>query len=619
MSRHWDLANRRDVSYYNPVNLPGGSILPRPRIELTAGSRVAVAGGGPAGSFFSCFLLNLSRRAELPIQVDIFEPKDYTQLGPASCNMCGGIISESLVQVLAAEGINLPNNVVQRGVDAYRLHMDVGAVSIRAALGEKRIAAVHRGPGPHTGTPVRRWDSFDGHLLRLATERGAVRVKERVEGIEWNDGRPVIVTKRGRSAPYDLVAVAVGVNSGAAKLLEKIGGGYDSPEIRKTAISEFWLGSELVEKHFGNCMHVFLLDLPRVEFAALIPKGEYVTAVLLGEDVARGTVQSFLDSEQVRGCFPEGWTLPADHCRCSPSINVKGPSQPFGDRIVFIGDCGESRLYKDGIGGAYRTAKAAAKTAIFEGISAEDFRTHYLPVCRDLAADNFIGKGIFRFTGLIRKARFVRKGMLRLVQKEQQGNLPVPSLDGILWDIFTGSAPYRDVLRRMLHPMLHLRFAVTTLGVLFQRGVEEKFEQEEPRTPELGRIYRAGEVIFRQGDSGDCLYVIQDGKVEVMHERDGHEICFAILEKGESFGEMCMFEDYVRTSTARAVTEVRAITVDRKMLMRKFHEDPSMVYRIMHVMARRVTLLGMEVVRLNIDRVNTARDLIKMSRSGPTL
>ena len=87
-------------------------------MRLGDGSRVAVIGGGPAGSFFSFFLLETASRVGLDVHVDIYEPKRYDQPGPGGCNMCGGIISESLVQLLATEGINLPSNVVQRGIDS---------------------------------------------------------------------------------------------------------------------------------------------------------------------------------------------------------------------------------------------------------------------------------------------------------------------------------------------------------------------------------------------------------------------------------------------------------------------------------------------------------------------
>ena len=99
-------------------------------IELDDGARVAIMGGGPAGSFFGYFFLDMAERMGLDVTVDQFEPRDFSGLGPASCNMCGGIISETLVQNLAAEGINLPSTVVQRGIDSYVLHTHEGSVRI---------------------------------------------------------------------------------------------------------------------------------------------------------------------------------------------------------------------------------------------------------------------------------------------------------------------------------------------------------------------------------------------------------------------------------------------------------------------------------------------------------
>jgi len=119
-----------------------------PEMRLRDGSRIAVMGGGPAGSFFTTFLLDMAERVGLDVSVDVFEPRNFTQPAPTGCNMCGGIISESLVQNLAAEGVNLPETVVQRGIDSYMLHTDVGSVRIETPLQEMRIAAVYRGSGP---------------------------------------------------------------------------------------------------------------------------------------------------------------------------------------------------------------------------------------------------------------------------------------------------------------------------------------------------------------------------------------------------------------------------------------------------------------------------------------
>ena len=99
-------------------------------LVLDSGARVAVIGGGPAGSFFSYYILDMAERMGIEIEVDVYEPRDFSRPAPHGCNMCGGIISETLVQNLAADGINLPSSVVQRGLDSYMLHTDVGKVRI---------------------------------------------------------------------------------------------------------------------------------------------------------------------------------------------------------------------------------------------------------------------------------------------------------------------------------------------------------------------------------------------------------------------------------------------------------------------------------------------------------
>ncbi len=565
---------------------------------LETGSRVAVIGGGPAGSLFSYFLLTMAERVGIDLHVDIYEPRDFTRPGPAGCNMCGGVVSESMVQLLSAEGIKLPATVVQRGIDSYVLHMDVGTVRIETPRSEKRIAAVHRGGGP-SGISDRRWDSFDAYLLDLASKRGANVVRDRVEGVEKNNGMTRLRTKGGLEAGYDLTVGAVGINSPLLKSFEKSASGYKSPKSARTYICEFFLGQGIVQTYLGNSMHVFLLNLPRLEFAAVIPKGDYVTVCLLGREIDKNLVDAFLAAPEVRQCFPPEWSVPANFCRCSPGINVRGAEQPFADGMVFIGDSGVNRLYKDGIGGAYRTAKAAAKTAIFHGISANDFRRHYLPVCRALAVDNGIGKVVFMVTRLIQNVRIARGGLLRMTSKEQQGRIARRRMSGVLWDTFTGSSSYREVFVRTLHPFFLGRLVYETLSGLFQFNLRLWVKEDKVALGGLGKVYRAGEVIVRQGEIGDCMYVIQSGKVEVIMEKDGKEIRLAELGEGDFFGEMALFEKDVRSATVRPMGEVRVLTVDKKMFLRKIHDDPSLAFMVMQRMSRRLRELNTEIMRLS--------------------
>jgi len=428
------------------------------KLRLEDGSTVAVVGGGPAGSFFAYFLLDMAERVGIEIDVDIYEPKSFSESGPGGCNHCGGILSESLVQALAAEGINMPSTVVQRGIDSYVLHMDVGTVHIETPLQEKRIGAVNRGSGPKEMAEV-RWESFDAHLLTMATEKGARVVRGRVNELTWNHGRPRIKIPEGLPKTYDFLAVAVGVNSSALKMFQGAGLGYEAPRTVKTFIREYHFGDETIGEHLGSSMHVFLPTTPGIDFAAMIPKGDYTTLCLLGEGINTERMKSFLNSPEVKGCMPPGWEPGTMACRCGPRMNIQGTTTPFADRVVFVGDCGMTRLYKDGIGAAYRTAKAAASTAVFSGISAKDFERRYAPACRAIATDNLLGRIVFFVTHMIQKLQFSRRAVLRMTADEQKraaGRSRRMSI--VLWDTFTGSAPYREILLRTFHPLFLARF-----------------------------------------------------------------------------------------------------------------------------------------------------------------
>ena len=426
-------------------------------LQLDDGSKIGIIGGGPAGSFCAFFILDTALRFGMDLQVDIYEPRNFTKPGPTACNMCGGIISESLVQNLAAEGIILPTNVVQRGIDSYMMHMDVGNVRIDTPLNEKRIGAVYRGPGPRDIKEI-KWGSFDGHLQQLAVDKGANVIQKRVSKIDWLDGIPHIQVRGDEPQPYDLLVIATGVNAATGRLIEGLELEYRAPQTTKTFIREYFLGAETIVEHLGTSMHVFLLDIPRLECAAIIPKGDYVTVCMLGEDIDTELVSAFMNAPEVKQCFPPGWEVETVSCHCSPRINTSGAVKPYADRMLFIGDIGTTRLYKDGIGAAYRTAKSAATTAVIQGISKEAFEEHFWPTCRTIENDNRIGKVIFLVTHLIQKFRFSRRAVLRMTAREQVNRDAQPRMSTVLWDTFTGSAPYSEIFMRTLHPAFLARF-----------------------------------------------------------------------------------------------------------------------------------------------------------------
>ena len=104
----------------------------------------------------------------------------------------------------------------------------------------------------------------------------------------------------------------------------------------------------------------------------------------------------------------------------------------------------------------------------------------------------------------------------------------------------------------------------------------------------LGKEYAKGDVICRQGESGNCMFVIQEGEVEAIAEADGKELRLRTMGPNEFFGEMALFEKATRTATIRATRPTRVLTIDKKNFLGGIHEDPSLAFRIVQTMSHRI-------------------------------
>ncbi|MBF0127832.1 MAG: hypothetical protein HQM02_11570 [Magnetococcales bacterium] len=333
-----------------------------------------------------------------------------------------------------------------------------------------RIAAIFRGGGPQGAekqAPL-PWASFDQHLLKLATQKGARRLRRRVTALSWDGGRPRLELGESEGVTYDFLIGAVGLNGSAFKLFDDLHFGYRPPKFTRSFISELYLGESEVKRLLGQAMHVFLLNIPKLKFVAITPKSHYATFIILGDEIDQEMIDRVFATPQVRSCLPPGWVIPVQTCKCQPRINTGPPANIFTDRVVLVGDCGVSRLYKDGIGAAYRLSKVLAVTAISHGIGAEDFRRHYWPACQEMARDNALGMALFTMDEQIKSWDFMRAGMLVAIRREQAGLSP-PRLSSALWDTFTGSGSYVGILQRMVHPSVWVRVALESMRYLLAK------------------------------------------------------------------------------------------------------------------------------------------------------
>ena len=114
----------------------------------------------------------------------------------------------------------------------------------------------------------------------------------------------------------------------------------------------------------------------------------------------------------------------------------------------------------------------------------------------------------------------------------------------------------------------------------------------------LGTVYKDGETIIRQGETGNNMFVIQAGQVEVVQEAGHGEQHLAMLQTGDFFGEMAVFEKEVRSATVRAVGDAKILKVDKKTLLRRIKEDPLLAVNLLQSMSRRIRDLDAQLSRL---------------------
>lgn len=401
-------------------------------MQLVNGSRVVIVGGGPAGSFTALHLLRLAAAAHLDLEITIFEARNFNRPGPGGCNKCAGILSSTLVRNLETLGLTLPPEVIQAKLHTYVLHLGDVELPIRQPDSTQCIISVYRGSGPRLGSPPLP-RSFDGWLLEQAQIRGARVRRARVRTVRPGV-RPAVVTVR-EILEADLVVVATGVNSRSP--LDPAWG-YRPPRTQSMAQDETLLPEGL----FDNSVHVFFDYPPGLIFGALFPKGRYANISLLGQKLSTDAVSDFMEGHNLASLFPSGATM---LCGCTPHIAVAPASKYYADRMVVVGDAAITRLYKDGIGVAYLTAEAAARTAIQRGISRRDFAAGYRPTCRGVARDNLFGRVLFRLWAFARRSPVLSNAWGRAILAEAELPPAAHVHTRVLWGMFTGDESYRQI------------------------------------------------------------------------------------------------------------------------------------------------------------------------------
>jgi CRP-like cAMP-binding protein len=96
-------------------------------------------------------------------------------------------------------------------------------------------------------------------------------------------------------------------------------------------------------------------------------------------------------------------------------------------------------------------------------------------------------------------------------------------------------------------------------------------------------------ILFAEGDEGDQLYVIAEGKLKLgTSSGDGRENLLSILGPGEMFGELSLFDPGPRTSTATAVTDAKLLSLGQEKLLPWLAENPKVSLQLLARLAQRL-------------------------------
>jgi CRP/FNR family transcriptional regulator, cyclic AMP receptor protein len=102
------------------------------------------------------------------------------------------------------------------------------------------------------------------------------------------------------------------------------------------------------------------------------------------------------------------------------------------------------------------------------------------------------------------------------------------------------------------------------------------------------RRYRGGEPVFREGDPGTALYIIESGEVKILlGGSEGKEVVLSLLAPGEFFGELALLDGEPRSADAVTTTPTELLVLPRDEFLRFLREMPSVAINMLAALSRR--------------------------------
>src|SRR5438876_7808916 len=117
-------------------------------------------------------------------------------------------------------------------------------------------------------------------------------------------------------------------------------------------------------------------------------------------------------------------------------------------------------------------------------------------------------------------------------------------------------------------------------------------------------IVHGGEIIFKQGDPPDWLYIVEEGRVDIVLPSEGEEIVLASFGTGSFFGELGLFDRQARNATARAADEVQLVRIPGQAIAQLIDQYPAAARHFLRVVSQRLRGADEMLSRLQIKNPN---------------
>ncbi|MDH5672465.1 MAG: protein kinase [Myxococcales bacterium] len=217
----------------------------------------------------------------------------------------------------------------------------------------------------------------------------------------------------------------------------------------------------------------------------------------------------------------------------------------------------------------------------------------------------------------------------RGVPSEMSESTDIFGIGALLYELVSGKLPFgsaRDVetLMRTTRQGRVVPIDKATAGVgapkrlreIIDRATQPKPEDRYPSVVELQRelqaflrgglhlprqLFLPGELIIREGDPGDCAYMIVDGRCRVYRTVDGKQETLMTMEPGEIFGEMALLLGEPRSASVEALDPVALLVLDEKTLEQGIGGD-GWASALLHTLAKRFRDLEQMVRRSGVSR-----------------